>query len=412
MRVVCDRHATAPPVDSLNMQVDRAVLEAELDRLGGALEARLDDVVEAIMRRAREELPREWTVERPELRAPLRNGIRSSVHAEMRSLRAGLRVPDAAPPEDVEFVRRAAQLAAPLWFMLWGYRAGHAAQWEAWMDLVEELADEPAVRRALLEQGSRFFFAYADRLCDFAAQEYAQERERTLRGREQRRVQAVNRLLAGEDADLADLDYDLSAFHVGAIAWGPAAVTALRELAAALDRRLLLVSAAEQTWWGWLGGPRPLEPQARARLRRTRPPAGAALAVGEEAHGRDGFRRTHQQAGFAHRAGIAGRAPVTRYEDVALEALASRDEAHARAFAAAELAGIDGADRRSERLRETLRAYFASGHNAAATATSLGVHEQTVAQRLRAVEERTGRTVATRRAELETALRLRAYLGV
>lgn len=57
--------------------------------------------------------------------------------------------------------------------------------------------------------------------------------------------------------------------------------------------------------------------------------------------------------------------------------------------------------------RQTLRAWFAVGHNAAA----LGVHEQTVAQRLRAVEERTGRPVASRRAELETALRLRDLLG-
>jgi hypothetical protein len=35
----------------------------------------------------------------------------------------------------------------------------------------------------------------------------------------------------------------------------------------------------------------------------------------------------------------------------------------------------------------------------------------TVARRLRAVEERIGRSVATRRAELETALRLRDYLA-
>ena len=47
----------------------------------------------------------------------------------------------------------------------------------------------------------------------------------------------------------------------------------------------------------------------------------------------------------------------------------------------------------------------------AAAAAALGVHEQTVAARLRAVEERTGRSVAARRAELETALRLREYLG-
>lgn len=76
-----------------------------------------------------------------------------------------------------------------------------------------------------------------------------------------------------------------------------------------------------------------------------------------------------------------------------------------------ELAGIAGADTRSRRLRETLRAYFSAGQNAALTAKRLGIHEQTVAQRLGAVEERTGRAVASRRAELETALRIEDYLG-
>lgn len=78
---------------------------------------------------------------------------------------------------------------------------------------------------------------------------------------------------------------------------------------------------------------------------------------------------------------------------------------------ARELSGLDGDDTRAARLRETLQAWFAAGHNATAAAAALGVHEQTVAQRLRTVEERTGRPVAARRAELETALRLRNLLG-
>ena len=73
---------------------------------------------------------------------------------------------------------------------------------------------------------------------------------------------------------------------------------------------------------------------------------------------------------------------------------------------ARELHGLDGADARSGRLRETLRAYFASGQNASAAAALLGVHEHTVSYRLRTIEERLGRPVTARRAELETALRL------
>jgi DNA-binding PucR family transcriptional regulator len=78
----------------------------------------------------------------------------------------------------------------------------------------------------------------------------------------------------------------------------------------------------------------------------------------------------------------------------------------ARDFVARELRGLDGGDSRSARLRETLRAYFASGQNASAAAALLGVHEHTVSYRLRTIEDRLGRPVTARRAELETALRL------
>jgi DNA-binding PucR family transcriptional regulator len=57
------------------------------------------------------------------------------------------------------------------------------------------------------------------------------------------------------------------------------------------------------------------------------------------------------------------------------------------------------------RLRHTLKAWFAAGQNASAAAAMLGVHEHTVHYRLKTIEERLGRPVAPRRAELETALR-------
>ena len=97
---------------------------------------------------------------------------------------------------------------------------------------------------------------------------------------------------------------------------------------------------------------------------------------------------------------------VDRPDDVALESLVTGDEARSHAFVSRELRGIDGDDPRSRRLRQTLRAYFASAQNSSAAAALLGVHEHTVAYRLRTIEERLGRPVAARRAELETALRL------
>jgi DNA-binding PucR family transcriptional regulator len=95
------------------------------------------------------------------------------------------------------------------------------------------------------------------------------------------------------------------------------------------------------------------------------------------------------------------------YEDVTLEALALRDESAAREFAADALRGINGDDARSTGLRETLSAYFETGQNAASTAAALRVHEATIGRRLAEIEKRIGQRVNQRRAELETALRLR-----
>jgi DNA-binding PucR family transcriptional regulator len=111
--------------------------------------------------------------------------------------------------------------------------------------------------------------------------------------------------------------------------------------------------------------------------------------------------------------GIAVRtnAPVTIHESVALEALTLQDEDQARSFVARELGALARRDRKSEVLRATLRVYFSSGQNASSAAALLGVHERTIANRLRAVEARLGHPSTARRAEVETALRLEALLS-
>jgi hypothetical protein len=372
--------------------------------LAERLAARTDELAEEYLRRAAVEFP-EWIVDRPDLTAVVRSGARRSMGAELRALADGA-VPAAACPEvDADGARYCARLGVPLHYVLQQYRMGHAIQWEAWFELVEEAEPDPAARRDLLERGSRFFFAYADRMCRFATEHYTDERERTLKSRAQRRVHLVREVLDGADVPPGALGYELDGVeHVALIAWGAGAADHVRELARTSGCPVLVVGASDDTWWAWLATP-------GAALRTLRPPAGVRLAVGTPLRGIEGFRRTHRQAVAAQRAAVNRDEPVLRFEDVALEALAASDAAAAAEFVAAELRGIDRDDARSAHLRETLAAWFASGQNAAATAARLGVHEQTVAQRLRAVEERTGRPVAARRAELETALRLRRYLA-
>jgi DNA-binding PucR family transcriptional regulator len=385
-------------------------LDTKFRQLARKLQTRSEELADRLMERAREEIPK-WLIDRPEVGEAVRSLTAASIDAELRAFQR-LRLPTRLPDADVGWAHAAAQVGAleEVAVMVDGYRRGHQVQWEAWFELVEREEPDPERRRELLQRGWRFFFDYAGRLGQMVTQEFLAERARRLRGHEERRIRLVQEVLDGGSVDSAKLDYDLDSHHLAAIAWGAAGPDALRALARELDRRLLLVAVVEETWWGWLGGRSPLTPDPRQSVLRAGPPAGARLALGAEGRGPDGFRRSHRQAQQAHRAARNREEPVTHYDDVALEALAASDLAAAREFVARELEGLDDDDARSRRLRETLAAYFAAGHNAAATAAALGVHEQTVALRLRAVEERVGRPVAARRAELETALRLRDYL--
>lgn len=377
-------------------------------QIADALRQDADALAVALGERAAAHNP-EWVTERPELGPVGFRVSRAGFEAGLGALAAGGALPDACPEPDAEFARVAAREGVPLPVVLETYRLAHAVLWEAWFETVARL--EPDVRRhgPLLQAGSRFFFAYFDRVTEQVVERYARERDAALRGG-RRRLHLVREVLDGADVDPDVAGYPLAAHHLGLVAWGDGAPEAAEALAAAVSRRLLLVDVSEGIHWGWLGGPRPLGAEARCALVAFAPPTAARLAVGVEAEGREGFRSTHVDARTAQRAAWKTDRRMTLFDDVALEALAGSDEAAAQRFVEHELRGVNGPDTRSVRLRETLAAYFAHGSNAVATAKALGIHEQTVAQRLNAVEKRTGRAIVDRRAELETALRLRRYL--
>ena len=351
----------------------------------------------------------EWMLE-PSIREMATAHTRASIEVELNALRGGGEIPKECPPIDEEGARLGARAGSPLNLLLDGFRAGHRAQWEAWMAVAEERIEAPDRRRALLARGSDFFFDYAARLSALVTDIYMAERDAAMRGQEQRRVLVVRQILDREPVEPAALEHPVAGCHVGVVASGSAAKSAVAEALAGLASRSLLVEVTDELAWGWITGPGAAGDAANLGHAPQKDESGLRLGIGRPLDGLDGFRSTHRQAVCAHRASLALDQAVTSYVDVALEDLASRDEQAASEFVAEQLAGLDGDGRREVALRETLRAYFASGHNAKSTAARLGVHQQTVAQRLRTVEERLGISVIERRCELETALRLRAYL--
>lgn len=369
---------------------------AEREALAEEMTARIRGEVEEFGEFAGPEL---WEAVRASCLANLETGL--TAIAEDRAL------PEAIPADARDLALLTARVDLPLAALLRAYRVGHAMVWRLWLDAVEEAAPDANTRRETLQAVSDYLFAYVDRLATFLTDEYTAERDRFMRSREQRRTQLVRDILDGADPDparaLGELDYDLRFEHLAVVVAAENPEAAVRELGRRLDApHRLVVSLAGDTAWAWLGRTRPFELPEHLE-----PLAGATVSIGEPGPGTEGFRRSHREARDAH--GVALRArerPLVRYDEVALESLVIGDAARTHAFVERELHGIDGDDARSRRLRETLRAYFACSQNASAAAAMLGVHEHTVTYRLRTVEERLGRPVNARRAELEIALRL------
>jgi DNA-binding PucR family transcriptional regulator len=386
------------------MAAQPTLLESVGTRFLAEREALADEMVERI-RAGVEEF---GDFDGPELWEAMRASCLANLEAGLEGMSTQLELPAEIPPDARDLALLAARLDLPLAAVLGAYRIGHAMIWQRWFEAVEREATDDEARRAALEAASTYLFEYVDRLSSFVTAEYTAERDRFMRSREQRRTQLVRDILDGADPDppaaMRELDYDLRLHHLAAVVSGSDIDGVVRELAHELDApHRLTVSLAGDTAWAWLGRTREFELPERLS-----PPEGVTLSVGDPGAGTEGFRRSHREAREAHRIALRGRgdARLVRYDQVALESLVADDDARVRAFISRELRGIDGDDARSRRLRETLRAYFACAQNASAAAAMLGVHEHTVTYRLRTIEERLGRPVTARRAELETALRL------
>jgi hypothetical protein len=384
----------------------------DFDRLALELEPQLDSLATSVLGALREK----------GAAAALRiNGgwqrvgelTRASLRAQLCSFARGT-LPRRCPEADLAAVEALSGFT-DLGFFLNGYRLGQMILWKAWFSLVEDSTDLGDVRRReLLAHGSDFFFRYADLLSDYVAEAYQGELERLRGNGEQRRLRAIRELLEGDSLAAPSIDYDLDRHHLGLIAWGEDPAGAARQLAAALGRPLMVVLSPlepAECAWAWISGSRALQAAEERALKAFRPASGR-IGVGLEGFGEAGFCSTHRQALRTRRFARDPGPALLRYEDVVVEALAIENENDARAFVAHELRGIEDDSPGSRRIRETLSAYFASEYNAASAGAVLGVHQQTVANRLRAAERRMGHeSIGVRRVELEMALRLRACLA-
>jgi len=306
------------------------------------------------------------------------------------------------PPVFHAQARLTARSAVSLDMMMRRYFAGYVLLG----DFLMREADHCSLNGAALQCIMRDTAAVFDRLISTVAEEYQREDRGLPSSPDERMASRVRALLSGELLDAADIDYEFEGWHLGALATGSEGPDAVRRLAKSLGRRLLSIRSDEGVVWVWLGGRSPLDPDD---LDAALPSLGVgdfSLALGEPAYGLSGWRLTHRQAQavlpIVRRSGKA----CLRYADGALLASLLQDDLLAASLQERYLSPLASERDGGESLRETLRAYFAANRNASSAAAALGVSRHTIANRLRVIEEKVGRSLASSGAEIEAALRL------
>ena len=232
-----------------------------------------------------------------------------------------------------------------------------------------------------------------------------------------RRLSVLREIIGGASADSASLGYELGRYHLALIAWGDGAKEVPDRVADALGRQVLVAQPEAGVVWAWLGGPRELSAREDRRLDSLELTASAAVSFGDCLPAIGGFRTSHLQARNVMRVARDCSLQVSRYHELALEALITQNARSAQLFVDREFGAlyggeraISGDDERSRRLRETLDAYFQAGSRLAGAAALLGVTDETISNRLRRIEERLGVTILDRQGELQAALRARKVL--
>jgi len=405
-----------------------------------------DRGAEEVRRLARELLPRAMTVaaritERvlqavPEM-APA--GAPNAVHlvqestdqnigAMLSTLAFGVTPTSIEPPAGTQdLVDNLTAAGGNVTHLLRSYRVGHQLLWELWCEHVHAEIRDPADLPEVLRISSAHLFDFIDRACQRIVDSTPLPTVRApAPGPGGDRAEVVRRLLGSEPIDLVTatgvLGYDLAQHHValhvaplgpvgegGPAGFGQPGPDPRRELdviIAAAGSRAFALPAGDGGWWAWLGFP--VTPDAARLARIAGVPVTAVLAgMGEPGRGREGFRRSLSQAREAERVGRLAREPqprVVRHRDIEVAAMLCGDPERARAFAAAQLGALASRDEAGERLRATVRALLAHGHNRGRAAEVLHVHHKTVAYRINQVEELLGRPITEDSYACETAL--------
>lgn len=360
----------------------------------------------------------------PELRGLTLGSCSSNLEAALSMIRHGIDVAAAeAPVTALEHARAMASRGHSVDVMLRFYRLGHRYFVETFAEAVSAQVDDPAQSLAAFLEMERFGFRYIDRISTLVASEYVAELDRRQNQHRAERDDIVRALLVDERINVGRaervLGHTLTGRQLGFVCWAagniPDLVAVAQRFAKSIaSERALVVADGPRAVWGWVTTAEPSALCVAKLVRSYRPDEKVHLAVGSLREGPAGFRVSHREALRARRiAELAGwpAASVTEYGDIALVDVMSSDLDAARAFVEAELGDLARDDPRSRDERTALSAFFSAQGSLKVAAATLGIHRNTVLQRVRRAEQRLGQPIRTRVPELHAALRVYDVLG-
>ncbi|MFG3289172.1 PucR family transcriptional regulator [Streptomyces sp. NPDC048179] len=273
-----------------------------------------------------------------------------------------------------------------------------------------------------MRQMSADLFEGMAALSALMAQEFAVTRERWLAGAAAARQEMVRDILAGRETNrdraMSRLSYDLTVHHLALVAWSDTEVAgraddladaATRLLTAVGCSSILLIPTGTAKLWAWGGrvsGMPAQGPDRQSVPRNPELPPRLRIALGRPGHSLAGFRRSHEQALAAERAGRVGRSagPVYDYEQLELPILLNTDPVAAAEFVTRVLGPLAADDPAMAELRSTLSAYLDDDRAVSAVAERLHIAKNTVLYRVKKAEQLRGHPVKGDRLVVHAAL--------
>lgn len=353
-----------------------------------------------------------------------------------------------------EFALRLAQRGIGAHALIRCYSIGKDALVEELIAEVSGLDCSAEVKFDLLRHLTLSTARFVDRTVQQVQQVHEVERNRWLRAQGTAQAAMVEDILAEREVPAGDFaaatGYSLSRVHVAMVLWAhglglaepqTTLAAALADLRSLAGYRVLAVPVDRITMSVWIDvtdatpGPLPdADPRIGTGLARARGEVdrllfsiiGVRAALGLPAEGVAGFRRSHAQATAAARVAglqtgggqvlLSPQRPTIAWDDegVATVAAHAQDPAVAAQWVRAVLGDLALDTPAAATLRSTLHAYLRLGETHVEVAAALGLHRNTVRQRVtKALELVDDRAVAVDRSRIDvgTALVLCHHLG-